>query len=1029
MNDGAAFTGGAGADTFSADLSGGANTLNVLDRLTGGAGTDTLNVVIVSSVTPSSLAGIETINVTGTAGATLGLANAADVTSVNSVSTAGGTLIVTGIAAGAALSITTSAEAHDFQYASTTGTQSVALAVSGVTAGTVTLAGIETVTTTASGSANTYVLKTAAATTLNFAGGTAQTVTLDAATLSVTKFDASAATAAVTLTTIDQTAIASAATVVTVLGGAGNDSLTLVESNKLSVDGGAGNDTITIAAIDLDDTVSGGDGTADVLVTVAAQANVLDAATPTTYTVSGFEQITVTDLYDGELIVANIDTGITKVTLGNGTAGVTDIVTGGDDTVTGGAGSFSLDLGTSFAGNTSTLDGALVVKDTGTATTDSVTISNKAVNSTSKTSLDVFDGQALTSTGYENVTIATGTASNLVQQDISTLTITPDSITGTAVSLTVTGDNSLVIGTSLTTTATGLMTVNASGMTARTAGTTTFGIAASTMGTGGTQSITGSAGDDSIIVGAFKATIDGGAGNDTITGGTTTADSLSGGDGRDTIDGGGGNDTISGGAGNDTITVTGTSVSVDGGAGDDTVIMTTTTSSGDTLVGGDGTDTLSITGAITTGTIGSVVSGFETLLTSATAQVMSNFTNNTFTSITQSAASNGTLAITNANASLATLTILDTDTLVTSFARLADGAADSLTVVAGATIAGGSDALTASGEETIVINVADFAADLDLVTSTSLKTLTIIGDNTTVIDAQGATALATVNASAFTGTATLNVDASDSTTALTFTGGTSTGNATITSGTGADTITAGSGILNATTGGGADTVTGGGLADIISTGSANDSIFGGEGIDSITGGGGSDTINLTETTAVSDVVVLDSTGIDTITGFAAGASGDEFELSLAGLITNLGVTQLTLLGTTATAAANLVGTGTNAVIQSIANQAGGSAVAADATATVFLLVGESFATTGDVENALETGDYELTLHGDATTGDAFTVIYSDGTDSYVALVRLAANPTTNFASGDLTVTNMVKLVGNPSITTDEFVAGNFDYIT
>ena len=96
VDRGAEFTGGNGDDTYSADLStAGANTLNTLDRLDGGAGNDTLNAVVATTVTPTSLAGIENIVATATANVTLGLANAAAVTSVTA-SGSTGALTVTG---------------------------------------------------------------------------------------------------------------------------------------------------------------------------------------------------------------------------------------------------------------------------------------------------------------------------------------------------------------------------------------------------------------------------------------------------------------------------------------------------------------------------------------------------------------------------------------------------------------------------------------------------------------------------------------------------------------------------------------------------------------------------------------------------------------------------------------------------------------------------------------------------------------------------------------------------------------------
>jgi hypothetical protein len=62
--------------------------------------------------------------------------------------------------------------------------------------------------------------------------------------------------------------------------------------------------------------------------------------------------------------------------------------------------------------------------------------------------------------------------------------------------------------------------------------------------------------------------------------------------------------------------------------------------------------------------------------------------------------------------------------------------------------------------------------------------------------------------------------------------------------------------------------------------------------------------------------------------------------------------------------------------------------------------------------------------------DAFVVVYSDGTDSYVATARVVTDPGTNavFAAGALTVTNVAKLVGISTIGATTFSASNFEWI-
>jgi Ca2+-binding RTX toxin-like protein len=99
----------------------------------------------------------------------------------------------------------------------------------------------------------------------------------------------------------------------------------------------------------------------------------------------------------------------------------------------------------------------------------------------------------------------------------------------------------------------------------------------------------------------------------------------------------------------------------------------------------------------------------------------------------------------------------------------------------------------------------------------------------------------------------------------------------INAGDGADIITMGTlgGTVNGD--GGNDTITGGIGADYIDGGAGNDSITAGNGQDTVIGGAGNDAINLTEGTASADLVIFNAAstnGVDTITGFAAGAGAD-----------------------------------------------------------------------------------------------------------------------------------------------------------
>lgn len=556
-------------DTFDASQP---NTLQSFDSLDGAGGVDTLYTVLDNvNVTPAKLANIEVFNVTANTASTLNLQNAGQVTNVNNNASASA-LTFSNIAAGAALGVSNTGSDTTFAYANTAGTQSVNLSVDGVTGGAdVVIAGVETINTTASGNASSINLVAAAANTLNFAGNANLTVAdLNAAgTNIVSSINASTMTGNLNITTGDQTPALSAH--VTIQGGFGNDTINVTGlTPAYTVTLGAGNDTVVDTGVTTADTITGGLGE-DTLSTTAANAATLSAATPTTYNITGMDQLTLSTVLAGENVkTQNIDTSIDTVNIAGGTG-----------TLTLGAGSQFVNLNGALAG------GALTLVDTGTAITDTVTIADA-----DNANVNIFGGQNITSNGFENVVID---VSNGVwtdkQQTIGTLKVTADAATA-PVSVTLTGDNDIAI-TAFETDSTGLTTINASAIAAGN-DVLYFSLAGTKLGTGGTQSITGTAGVDNITVGNFASTIVAGAGDDVVNGGTA-ADSIDGGLGNDVLDGKGGNDTIHGGAGNDTISalVAGT-VSITGGEGDDLVNVGTTISAGDILDGGAGTNTLEV---------------------------------------------------------------------------------------------------------------------------------------------------------------------------------------------------------------------------------------------------------------------------------------------------------------------------------------------------------------------------------------------------------------------------------------------------
>ena len=635
----------------------------------------------------------------------------------------------------------------------------------------------------------------------------------------------------------------------TVTAGAGNDTITT----------GAGDDRIIFAAdndLDVNDQVDPGAGT-NTLVATAGDVtanNALNAADPLTdleTLQTGFANFDILEVSDAMANTETINTaaigaGILRVDLTTAGAGANNfILNAGDNTINANM------AGAAFAG-------AVTITDTGTATTDSVTlVNNNAANA------DRFGGQNLTVNGFETLNVNGGATAVATAQTIGTVTMAPDGTNNASV-INVSGNNAVTIG-AVTQTGTGLLTINGSTVTAQTAGTTTLDITAPVVTTGG-ASIVGSAGDDTITGDTNNVnTIDGGAGDDTLTGGsaadsiTATAgdNAIDGNDGNDTITTGAGADTITGGTGNETVTTgAGADVittdagndSVNAGDGNDRITAAGNLTTADTLDGGADTDTL-VLGAVVTAGSAVNLSSFETIeYTAAAAQDMFLFgSDNTINTLVLAGDANFTFTnvadTTNSIVIAATMTAAN----VTS-SRLVDGTANGTTI----SIQTGTDAaqdlgvVTISNEETVTLNttmdtagrVFDISGTLDAADMTSL---TITGNSNVDINAvANAAGLATLNSADLSGTLVVGSLAAVSTVAMTVTTG--AGASTVTSGSGDDTLTAGDGAVVFSGDAGADTVTGGAGADSLSGAAGNDVLSGGAAADSLVGGAGDDTV-------------------------------------------------------------------------------------------------------------------------------------------------------------------------------------------
>jgi Ca2+-binding RTX toxin-like protein len=635
------------------------------------------------------------------------------------------------------------------------------------------------------------------------------------------------------------------------------------------------------------------------------------------------------------------------------------------------AGDNTLNLAGVIAGTNMTLDAA------GSATNDTL-----AINVTDS-GADAINAIDIVTTDFETVTIDTSGLGAAVDQTLGAVTMSA-SLGGTT-TLNVTGDNAVDTSGIIT-----AATIDFTGVT-DTDG-VTMGAAAASVTT-----ITGSAGNDTLV-GDASSTIHGGAGNDTITGGA-------------------GNDTINGDAGDDTMTIGAGSDTVDGGAGADIVVLADgDASSGDVVSGGDGTDTLVLTEAVTADEVVGYT-GFETArFDQAATQSMAVLANNAFTTISHSDGS-GTISLSNVGAGVTTLAALDNgNNLNITMTRLVDSSTNSLAITGNSTLTSAYGTITANNEETISIASGNATTETfeSALAASDLTSLTITGTGAVTVTGAiaGATDLATVDATGNTAAVVVNASVSAV-------------NVTMTAGNGGSTFTSGAG---------ADTLTGGNLVDTFVTGEGNDTLVGGAGADDFRGGLGADTLTLG---AGADNVILGNgdlaatattVHVDSITDFAAGAGGDQVDLSVLGIQGIMGATSNNIV-----AAGNMstdVVAGTAAIVTYIT---GAYDLAGTATTTV-LAVGGTFANTNALETALETGGSRaLKFNKAAANHDQMIVLYDDGTNTYLAAAEIGATIADNAAAaaGDLTITNILTFAGMADVTDAAFSTTgntNFDFI-
>lgn len=485
-DSGAAFTGGASQDAFSADLineSGVANvtTINSTDVLDGGAGNDTLTATYDDNVA-ATISNIETLTLSargGGTGNTFDFVNVTGVTQINSTANTAVADFNNIQAIPTLINVTNNAQNVDVDMAAaavTGTTDTLAMAVSGNTAGNFIIdTGIETVTIASNGTAANTIADlqtTTGATALTITGGAALTITasLDTAVVTV---DGSAATGVLTLTQ-------SNAGVSNISTGSANDVLNIAGT---FVDG-----TTAASA----DTITMGEGTDRLLLNTAEIALVGSAAQFSL--VTGVEQLVVQDDANGSNYNMNFLTGVNQIEF--------DALVGAH-TLTATSGS---EIQFDAADNNTDARNYII---TGTGTDDSLTFDINGV--------DIGDGTQ-TTTGIETLNMA-----------ISGTSVLDGAITMTATA----AQESLVItgtGTSFTTGNITADVVNVSGYT----GTFITGVmqaATQFSGSSGADTVTGSTAADILQGNGGADTI-----RNTASGAAANAgDILSGGDGNDTF--------------------------------------------------------------------------------------------------------------------------------------------------------------------------------------------------------------------------------------------------------------------------------------------------------------------------------------------------------------------------------------------------------------------------------------------------------------------------------------------------------------
>jgi hypothetical protein len=970
LDTGAAFTGGAGNDTFAASAAtvAGATvtTLNAGDSLNGGsAGADTLTISNTSATVAVAggvtTAAIESLSVNAVTATTVDASLMAGITSVtNNGSLA--TLIVNGLATIPTVSVTASSfnTTVGIAAAAVVGTDNeITLNLTGAAAtaaNSVTVQGIEKINVNASGTASGSL---AAGNTVTLTSATLKEVVITGDAASTLAFNLVGATATVAGSVTGN----DAANTVVLAAAAATD--------VIGVDLGAGNDTLSIASVGASYTLSGGEGTGDTLASTVAITATSGA------NISGFEIVSAGAV---NIVLPTGDTGNTiSAAAFTATGGaVAGLATGGSVSLAQAAGTFANTVSntTGWTGAADNLNVAV-----GGATSTGV------INNTLTAALI----ETVTITNTQLATDVNGRTVGVIGAALETMTV----VSAGAAPITIVGG-----GVALT-------EVDASGV---------GGAVISTPVAAGAAAVTG------LTTAAAGFTLTTGAGNDTLTGGAG-ADTLSGGAGTDTITGGVGVDTLTGGGGADTFNyaLNGVGAVVSSSAAPDVINDFES-----------GTDQLIIAQAITAfignftsvasaqasaaadgrGNLAYFVSGDNQFYVATAANGVAgvNDTVITLTGVTAlveadlligSLGTGNTIAIT-APGILSTTVNAGASNLTTG---LDDTITQASTVAVGTGVAAASTITAGAGDDTLNLTLATQAGLTSLTASgantTSVALTSVENVNLTVTASAGATTIAALPATLNA----LTISGTDNNAAL---------SATV-SATG-QTIT----VNNATLAGNASTITFAGVfaSQTATTGSAND-IFNVIGVDGITatGGAGTDIFNVTNLNA------FDNDGVGITLNGGTGVDSLVFANTLTGTVdftdTENTLTSMDLINAGTVAGGGLTITLDTASTRTISGNTNAGAVLYNATAAQI----DALTT---ITSASANNQFTLV----ASDTGSVTVDLSDTTFTTLANVDAVSFAAT-LATGVTTVTadENVAVIGGAGTTDVLNITGNLGAVT